>query len=42
MDLLHVAAALELDAELFLTFDNRQFQTAKAAGLKAVFPGKGN
>ena len=40
MDLFHVAAALALDAELFLTFDDRQFTTDKAAGLKAVFPKK--
>ena len=40
MDLFHVAAALALDAELFLTFDDWQFTTAKAAGLKAVFPKK--
>ena len=39
MDLLHVAAAVELSADMFLTFDERQFRTAKAAGLKAVFPG---
>ena len=38
MDLFHVAVALEVKAELFLTFDDRQFATAKAAGLSAVFP----
>ena len=38
MDLFHVAAALELKADLFLTFDERQFATARATGLKAIFP----
>ena len=38
MDLFHVAAALDLRAELFLTFDDRQLTTARAAGLKAVLP----
>jgi predicted nucleic acid-binding protein len=32
-DLLHVAAAIELGATLFYTFDRKQHQTAKAAGL---------
>ncbi|MDB6021391.1 MAG: hypothetical protein JWQ04_1248 [Pedosphaera sp.] len=32
-DLFHVAAAVVLDAELFLTFDARQRQMAEAAGL---------
>jgi len=32
-DLLHVAAALELRADAFYTFDLKQHRTAKAAGL---------
>ena len=40
MDLPHVAIAGALNAELFLTFDERQFATAKASGLKTIFPGK--
>lgn len=36
-DLLHVAAAVELDFELFLTFDERQKKMAKAAGLAVLF-----
>lgn len=34
LDSLHVAAALELKAERFWTFDERQAKLAKAAGLK--------
>lgn len=34
-DVLHVAAALELGAKEFLTFDRRQGALAKALGLKA-------
>jgi predicted nucleic acid-binding protein len=34
LDSLHVAAALELKAEQFWTFDERQAKLAKAAGLK--------
>ena len=34
IDTLHVAAALELGAERFWTFDDRQKKLAKAAGLK--------
>jgi predicted nucleic acid-binding protein len=37
-DLLHVAYALELSAELFVTFDRDQLELAKAAGLKSVMP----
>jgi predicted nucleic acid-binding protein len=37
LDLLHVALALEMSAGEFLTFDDRQGQTAKAEGL-AVLP----
>lgn len=36
IDLLHVACALALESELFLTTDNRQAQLAKAEGLKVV------
>jgi predicted nucleic acid-binding protein len=34
LDILHVAAALVLGSEVFLTFDTRQSSLAKAAGLK--------
>jgi len=36
LDSLHVAAALELKAEQFWTFDERQAKLAKAAGLKVT------
>jgi len=36
IDLLHVASALELESEVFLTTDDRQAQLAKAEGLKIV------
>jgi len=36
LDILHVAAALALGAEAFLTFDHRQHQLAKAEGLRAL------
>jgi predicted nucleic acid-binding protein len=36
LDLLHVALALEIGATVFLTFDDRQRQTASAEGLKVV------
>ena len=36
LDLLHVAAALALGAEAFLTFDHRQYRLAKAEGLRAL------
>jgi predicted nucleic acid-binding protein len=36
IDLLHVAAALTLESELFLTTDARQAQIAKAEGLKTA------
>lgn len=39
IDLLHVASALMLESELFLTTDNRQAQLAKAEGLKVVSVG---
>jgi len=37
--LLHVAGALTLECELFLTTDARQAQLAKAEGLKVVSTG---
>jgi len=37
IDLLHVAGALTLESELFLTTDVRQAQLAKAEGLKVAF-----
>jgi len=37
IDLLHVAAALTQESELFLTTDERQAQLAKAEGLKVVW-----
>jgi predicted nucleic acid-binding protein len=36
IDLLHVAGALALESELFLTTDTRQAQLARAEGLKVV------
>ena len=36
-DLLHVAVAVELGVDLFLTFDERQKKMAKAAGLAVKF-----
>jgi predicted nucleic acid-binding protein len=36
IDLLHVAGALTLKSEQFLTTDNRQAQLARAAGMKVV------
>ena len=38
-DLLHVAYALELAAETFVSFDADQLQIAEAAGLRTVCPG---
>jgi hypothetical protein len=38
LDVLHVAAALELGLGAFVTFDRRQQQLARAAGLKLVSP----
>jgi hypothetical protein len=37
--LLHVAYAVELAAEAFVSFDNEQLQLARAAGLGAINPG---
>jgi predicted nucleic acid-binding protein len=39
IDLLHVAGALTLESELFLTTDARQAQLAKAEGLKVASVG---
>jgi len=39
MDALHVACALEWNADLFLTSDKRQFIAAKNVGLFAEFIG---
>lgn len=36
IDLLHVASALTLESEVFLTTDDRQAQLAKAEGLKVI------
>jgi predicted nucleic acid-binding protein len=36
IDLLHVAGALTLESELFLTTDGRQAQLARAEGMKVV------
>jgi len=38
LDVLHVASAIELQFKQFTTFDSRQQQLAKAAGLKLVTP----
>jgi predicted nucleic acid-binding protein len=39
LDILHVASALQLERRQFVTFDLRQQQLAKAAGLKVIVPG---
>lgn len=36
IDLLHIACALDLESELFLTTDQRQAQLGKAEGLKVI------
>ena len=41
IDLLHVACALLLEAEVFLTFDQRQSDLAKAEGLQVFSPPAG-
>ena len=41
IDLLHVAGALALESEVFLTTDDRQAQLAKAEGLKVVTVAEG-
>ena len=38
LDILHVASALELGLKKFLTFDQRQQQLARAAGLRLLVP----
>jgi predicted nucleic acid-binding protein len=38
LDVLHVASAVELNLRYFVTFDLRQQQLAKAAGLKLIVP----
>ncbi len=38
LDVLHVATAMELGLRYFVTFDSRQRQLAKAAGLKPLTP----
>ena len=38
LDVLHVASALELNIKVFMTFDRRQQQLAKAVGLKLIVP----
>jgi predicted nucleic acid-binding protein len=38
LDVLHVASAIELELKHFATFDARQQQLARAAGLKLVKP----
>ena len=38
LDILHVASAIELQFKQFTTFDSRQQQLAKSAGLRLVTP----
>jgi predicted nucleic acid-binding protein len=38
LDVLHVATALELGLRNFVTFDSRQGQMARAAGLRPIAP----
>jgi len=38
LDLWHVAVAVEIGVEDFVTFDKDQFDLAKAAGLRAIIP----
>jgi predicted nucleic acid-binding protein len=38
LDVLHVASALELDLRVFVTYDARQEELARAVGLKMVAP----
>ncbi|MFM7749818.1 MAG: type II toxin-antitoxin system VapC family toxin [Opitutaceae bacterium] len=40
MDIVHVAAALSLRCRRFATFDDRQAQLARRAGLEVVAPGR--
>ncbi len=39
-DLLHVAYAVELASEAFVSFDDDQLELARAAGLRAIGPGR--
>jgi predicted nucleic acid-binding protein len=38
LDVLHVASALELGSQVFVTFDHRQQSLARATGLKILAP----
>lgn len=38
LDALHVAVALRLDVDAFLTYDDRQAQAAQASGLPTIAP----
>lgn len=38
LDALHVAVALRLDVDVFLTYDDRQAQAAHASGLSIIAP----
>jgi predicted nucleic acid-binding protein len=38
LDVLHVASAIELELKHFVTFDTRQQQLARSAGLKIIKP----
>jgi hypothetical protein len=38
LDLWHVAIALEIEADAFITFDLDQFALAKAVGLRTIMP----
>ena len=40
LDILHVACALQIKPDLFVTFDSRQQQLAEEAGLATSNPGK--
>lgn len=39
LDALHVASALEADASTFVTYDTRQAEAAREAGLEVLAPG---
>ena len=38
LDILHVASALELGAKTFITYDERQIELGRRAGLKTISP----
>ena len=38
LDVLHVASAMELGAKTIITYDERQIELAKSAGLKTISP----